>query len=173
MKRLFFALEIPKANKSTIATWRSNLITKFTNPVTAENLHLTLCFLGQINETVEQQIMLKMAEIRGQLIELVFTHLGVFHQAKVAYLSPDIVPDALDLLVRQQVQLARECGIATDHRTYFPHITIARKVSFLAKNPIMPTFSVTFKKIVLYHSVSTKNGIEYHKIKSWSLGTTR
>jgi 2'-5' RNA ligase len=46
--RLFVALELPEEVRSELVRWRRELVTPALAPVSAESLHVTLCFLGSL-----------------------------------------------------------------------------------------------------------------------------
>ncbi|WP_303393948.1 2'-5' RNA ligase family protein, partial [Klebsiella pneumoniae] len=49
-KRLFFALELPSAVQKQIVQWRATHFPEDAGrPVAADNLHLTLAFLGEVS----------------------------------------------------------------------------------------------------------------------------
>ena len=55
-KRLFFALELPTTVREEIIQWRAaHFPPEAGRPVAAENLHLTLAFLGDVSADKQQE----------------------------------------------------------------------------------------------------------------------
>jgi len=169
MKRLFIALEVPDFEKCAITLWREQALPEISSPVITDNLHLTLCFLGNLDPFQEQEIIAQLNHIRQRKIYLSFTEIGYFKKPKVLYLKPDKIPIALQDLASQICETALQMGVRLDINTYKPHITVARKVPLSPNVVNSPNIRVQFTDMALYHSQSTTNGVRYKKLRSWPL----
>ena len=169
MQRLFFALELPASQKTAITNWHNKQLPELNKAVVSDNLHLTLCFLGNVNDDIAQHLTSTVIDLPFQTFEVTFSTLGLFKKPKVLYLNPDIIPPSLINLSLQINQLANQHGIVTEHQKYHPHITIAKKVNQLPQLTSTTSFKIRFKNVVLYHSKSTTYGVKYIKLASWPL----
>jgi 2'-5' RNA ligase len=169
MKRLFLALEVPDFEKCAITLWREQALPELSAPVITDNLHLTLCFLGNTELEIEQELIAKLNHIKGQKIHLSFTEIGYFKKPKVLYLKPQKTPHTLLNLVQNLNQMVSSTETNLNHLEYTPHITVARKVSQYPNIVDSPSIRIQFTDIVLYHSQSTNNGVRYKKLRSWQL----
>jgi len=69
-KRLFFALELPSAVQKQIVQWRATHFPEDAGrPVAADNLHLTLAFLGEVSAEKQRAL----AALAGRLRQPGFT----------------------------------------------------------------------------------------------------
>lgn len=125
MLRVFFGLEIPAPQRSSLAVEQFLLpLPKKTDP---QDFHLTLCFLGQIPDH-EVQAAHEVAErTRGQAFPLTIAGLGLFGEAKPRVAWAGILPS--EPLARLQAKLdsgLRRSGLTPDARKFYPHITLGR-----------------------------------------------
>ena len=129
--RLFVALEIPSAVRENLAALLKTLraVSPRTRWVRAENLHVTLKFIGEMPET-------KLAAIRGALagvryaqpVSLDFRGLGFFPNEKLPRVfwagieaSPNLKTLAADI-----DKATEKVGIPPEKRPFSPHLTLAR-----------------------------------------------
>jgi len=169
MKRLFIALEVPDFEKCAITLWREQALPEISSPVITDNLHLTLCFLGNLDPVKEQEIIAQLNHVHQKKFYLSFTEIGYFKKPKVLYLKPYKVPNVLQELATQICKTALQMGIKLDINTFKPHITVARKVPLSPTIVKIPNIRVQFTDMALYHSQSTTNGVRYKKLRSWPL----
>ena len=169
MNKLFFALELPPQDKATIVRWRDLAFGVFAKPVPAANLHLTLCFLGDISLQQEQQLITLADLLQAEVINMEFSLLGVFSRSRVLYIAPsdDVLP-AIQLASKLK-KLASKLAIDVDTRKLKPHITLFRKVNRLPELQQLPVFQIQFCNLVLYRSTPGPKGVTYHEVSSWSM----
>lgn len=132
--RLFVSLNLPPEIQRQISLWQKHL-QKYFPPsavrwVKPENIHLTLCFLGEVSETAEQEIISHLARVKtGKEITLTVTGLDFFPDLKrprVFYLQ---VKDQENQLPTLSEKVRQECQKATalsDDKPFHPHLTLAR-----------------------------------------------
>jgi len=169
MKRLFLALEVPDFEKCAITLWREQALPDLSAPVITDNLHLTLCFLGNTELEIEQELIAKLNHLKSKKVHLSFTEIGYFKKPKVLYLKPQKTPHTLLNLVHNINEMVNNSEVVLTELEYKPHISVARKVSQYPSIVDSPNIRIQFTDIVLYHSQSTNNGVRYKKLRSWSL----
>jgi RNA 2',3'-cyclic 3'-phosphodiesterase len=177
--RTFIAIEIPSEIKSALAALQSQLRragadVSWTKP---ENLHLTLNFLGEVDERriveVEKACVLSAAEFQPFTLSLKDT--GAFpneRQPRVLWagLSGD-VGIVVEMRSRLDERLAL-IGFKRDEKKFHPHLTIGRLKSnkkvrellALAYMYQLPALSFAVTEIVLMKSELHPAGAEYSPI---------
>jgi RNA 2',3'-cyclic 3'-phosphodiesterase len=169
MKRLFFALWPSDATRQKIIEFDELLIDPRLKKVSTKNLHVTLVFLGLINEKQEQQIIEAANNISASSINMQFDQLTFWQQKRgILSLTSASQPEYLLTLVKQLQNRVIEKGIEIEQRPYTAHITLARN---LKQQPEINVEAISWHsdKFVLVHSVSTKHGVDYQIIDSWPL----
>lgn len=129
--RLFVALEIPSAVRENLAALVASMraITKEPRWVRAENLHVTLKFLGEVAEAKVDAIRIALGEIRSdQAVALEFRGLGFFPNEKhprVFWAGMEASSNTKTLA--GDIEGAMEkLGIPREKREFSPHLTLAR-----------------------------------------------
>lgn len=124
--RLFIAIEIPDDLKKTIADLRADI--PGARWVPEEQIHLTLAFLGEVEETVVEQLNSALAGIHATEFELCFSSTGCFpkyQRPRVLWLGVKPHPH-LDELAAKVRAAVLSCGIPQEERPFSAHITLAR-----------------------------------------------
>ena len=129
--RLFVALEIPSAVRQNFATLLDSLraVTKEPRWVRAENLHVTLKFLGEVAETKVGEVRSALGEIRSEkAVALEFRGLGFFPNEKhprVFWAGMEASPN-LKTLAGDIEGAMEKLGVPREKRDFSPHLTLAR-----------------------------------------------
>ena len=133
--RLFFALwpddvvrdQLHRAS-STIAVERP------ARRVPHGNLHLTLHFIGNVffeqMDCLRQQARL----VQAEPFEIRIDGQGIFSKPCVGWLGCRDIPAGLGDLHEKLGQRLRRCDYQPEARQYKPHVTVARKISAIARN---------------------------------------
>lgn len=125
-QRLFVAIDLPTAVKTPLTRLKLNL--DGVRPVPAEQLHLTLRFIGDVDTPTLELVKNALAEIHAEPFKLAVNSIGHFPPSRfprVLWVGVEPVPELLQL--QHKVELAvRSAGIAAEERPFSPHITIAR-----------------------------------------------
>ena len=130
MARLFFAIwpDAP-ARERLAALGREVAQVARGKPVPSANLHLTLAFLGEIEDARAEQLDEMAAEIEAPAFRLRFDRVGSFAKARVAWAGCSRAPaELVDLQSRLAKSLAGR-GFALEERPFAPHLTLARKAA--------------------------------------------
>ena len=169
MKRLFFALWPDDSVRARLAEQARLLPINTGRRVPPENFHVTLVFLGNVEEQAIPVLTGAAEGTRIPRFRLQINHCGWWKRAKVAWLAPAYTPEPLPELVRQLNHQARLAGLPVDERDYNPHLTIARKLT----RPLKPcTFEPVYwdvREFCLVESVTHEKGARYRVLQSWAL----
>jgi len=127
MPRLFVALDLPKELKNKI----SNLCA-FGLPgvawVDTEQLHLSLRFIGEVNEHVFDQVRTRLLKVQQVSFSLTLRGVGTFPQGKTARVVWVGVEknEPLALLKNKVEYQLNSINIEGEMRKFHPHVTLGR-----------------------------------------------
>lgn len=174
-QRLFYALW-PEANFQQ-ALWRygQRMHTAIGGrAVPAENIHLTLAFLGSIAVERIDELRAIGASVRADRFQLNLTKTGCWKRSAVGWVAPDHVPAPLETLVSELRYRLAGAGFPVDDKPFSPHVTLLRKAKCNAKaeSPATP-FVWSVDRFVLVRSETLKTGPVYSRIKEWFMHQNR
>ncbi len=136
--RAFVAIVPPESIKTELETAVRQLRQRDTDEavrwVAEDALHITLAFLGQIEESEARQLIDSLrAEVAGvESFELSVGSLGTFGDrrrrggAQVVWAGLDGNVEALSGLHRQVIEAVKRVGLRVESRAFQPHITLGR-----------------------------------------------
>ena len=133
--RVFCAVELPQEVRARAAEHASRLRERFTEVRAswphADNLHLTLKFLGGIAQTRVEALSNAASRAAGSIqpFGLTLEGAGAFPPRGVARVLWLGINDSSGALARLQNNLEGECaaaGFAREERPFHPHLTLAR-----------------------------------------------
>lgn len=184
--RLFWAVNLPIDIKKRLAGLQANLKGTPANVkwVEQQNLHLTVKFLGNIDNCLVSEITRVVSEaVAGTgTIELALRGLGFFpnpRRPRVVWVGLQGEVDKLRLLHRRVGECLVKLGWALDNQNFTPHLTLGRlrtsqgseelvnKVNELGANWDMS--DITVSTIDLMKSMLTPKGPVYQVINSVKL----
>ncbi len=177
--REFIAIELPGFLKQSLISVKDQLDTgdakvKWVRP---ENMHLTIKFLGEIDEEQEKEIAesIENAVSRIQPFNLGIENIGAFPRIS----NPRVIwaginkNDILDGIFEKIEKAAVNVGIPPEKRSFSPHLTLGR-VKFMKKGSSLPqkfkdvefeSVEIPVSKIVLFRSKLTPEGPIYTKVQ--------
>src|ERR1700750_697128 len=125
MPRLFTGLEIPAEIGQTLSGLRGGLPgARWINP---ENYHVTLRFIGDVDDDVAQEVAWMLGKVRRRDFELrlagVLSFGGRKPRAVVATVAQS--PTLMELQAEHE-RLMQRVGLDPEGRKYMPHVTLAR-----------------------------------------------
>lgn len=175
--RLFIAIELPENVKKALAKLRVDI--PGARWVPAEQIHLTLAFLGEVDEITLTCLTEALTRIRIPEFQLCFSGSGCFpnlHRPRVLWLGLKQEAHLLDLACRVR-EAVQSCGIPQEDRPFSPHITLARlKLSpsrefyeFIESTKTLKIPSLRVPEFTLFQSLITQQGAEHIPLRSFSL----
>ena len=168
MPRLFTALEIPAEVGRSLAMLRGGLPgARWIDP---ENYHLTLRFIGDINDGLAREIAFMLGNVNRLSFELRLDGLTSFGGRRPrAVVAVAARTQQLFELQAEHERLMQRVGLEPEGRKYTPHVTLARLrdassydvADYLAtRHPFRPApFRVS--RFVLYSSRASVGGGPY------------
>lgn len=170
--RCFFSLKFRPQQQALLHACQGHELGSDAKWHPAENLHLTLVFLGQQSLVAQQQLWQHSLALFRQFspFELCFDQLNQFSQARVLYLGVSQPPETLTLLQRQLQLLALPFLDAPVQEPFVPHVTLARKFHSDSKFPLpVSPLNLRCSELALYHSVSAAQGVSYVPVQTYTL----
>lgn len=135
-------------------------------PVHAQNIHVTLVFLGQVDAASELLIKHNVPAIAAKPFDLTFDQLSYWSRPKVLCLTCSHTPDEVQMLVAELSKEAASCGLQTETRPYQPHITLARHAQYLPDLNFEPVVWRA-ESFCLVESCSEPGGVNYQVRQQW------
>jgi 2'-5' RNA ligase len=178
--RSFIAIELP----APIQNQLDGIITQLKGPMTgvvrwvpAQNIHLTLKFLGDVSPAnIEILInMLRAESSRQKSFSISIGELGAFpspHRPRVLWAGVSATPQ-LDALARLVESETRKLGYPPEARPFSPHLTLGRVsknasahqvrqvAKVLAGVKVAHLGNADIHEVVLFKSILTPKGAEY------------
>ena len=176
MVRTFIAIDLDAGIKEYLAVLQNKL--KFgagTKASPAKGFHLTLKFLGEINEIMLKKVDSALAEIKFRSFEIMLKNIGVFPSSgkpRVVWVGINHEKELLKLQNRVELAMA-ELGFAKE-KAFKPHITLARikytnDITLRERLLSIKTeqMSQNVNSFVLFRSTLTRHGAVYTKINEY------
>jgi 2'-5' RNA ligase len=168
MPRIFTGLEIPENVAQSLSFLRGGLPgARWIDP---ENYHLTLRFIGDVDDTTEHEIAALLARVQRKPFELRFDALSSFGgrrpRAVIATLAQTA---ALMELQAEHERLMQRIGLEPEGRKYTPHVTLARLrnsssrqvADYFATRAFVQPLPFTVSRFVLFSSRASVGGGPY------------
>jgi 2'-5' RNA ligase len=141
-----------------------------------ESRHLTLQFLGNVEERQLACLLVRLAEVHSPPVRVHVEDVGFFHHANILLARVSPTPELLTL-EKRVTAATRLCGFEPENRPYTPHITLARgkgrhggrtlapvqdalrRAESSGENEIACSF--TAEELLLYESILSPQGSRY------------
>ena len=168
MIRLFAALEIPETIRMQLSLLQGGIPGARWTPI--ENMHLTLRFIGEVDEAVARDIDDMLADIRAPSFTLSLKGVGEFGRKEGRALWAGVSEgQPLQHLAAKIESALQRMGLPAEMRKFSPHVTLARLrdvpiselQSFLGTHAMFksPAFEVT--QFALFSSQTSPKGSRY------------
>lgn len=148
--------------------------------VPPENYHLTLRFLGEVDEGTAQDVGEALDHVTGPAFPLALSGLGSFgkgHKQHALWAGVTDSDPLLHLQARIESALVRS-GQPAEQRKYSPHVTLAylqdtppaKLANYMGANGLFLAGPFTVDRYCLYESMPGKSGPTYHILQEYPLG---
>jgi len=164
MARLFFALWPDAETCRHFAAIAEQIPATYGRYVSADNLHITLVFLGNIDEKKTECVLASASRIICHPVNLCLDQLGWWKTAQVVWLAPASTPAELAALAGELAGIASRCGIQVDDRPYQAHMTLLRKVRKNPRLPVITPVRWSIRTFALIQSINTPDGVKYEPV---------
>jgi 2'-5' RNA ligase len=134
-----------------------------------ENLHITLAFLGSVDENMYQCVHFRASEIKADAFAMTLSKLGFFPRPKVIWLGPQSCPQALQCLVQALNSNLSLCGYVPESRPFHAHLTLFRKALSVESEVRIAPLRWYIDSFCLVESKTHSRGVEYCVLRHYSL----
>ena len=171
-KRLFFALRPNTQVRERMVALQKGLLsgTKI-RAVSAENLHMTLVFVGKVADQQIPDLSQCADKIQINPFEMLLDRCGHWRRPQICWLGcqPGIGP--LERLVDDLKARLNDClELKLDER-FVPHVTLARKIRLALPERQFEPIPWFVNDFHLMESVSGAKGVSYRSLAKWPLAS--
>jgi 2'-5' RNA ligase len=169
--RLFCALWPEAGTRQAIyKASRDALAAADGKPVPAENLHMTLVFIGAVAAEAVTLVKSIAASIQGEAIRLELDRYGYWKEPQVLWCGASRVSAAAATLAAKLRERLMDAGFRNlDPKPFVPHVTLARKVHRTGALGAFGPLTWEAKEFVLVNSVTGATGSAYTPLASYAL----
>ena len=127
--------------------------------------HITVAYIGQVDEKLVPELQDRAARIEVEPIRLGFDRLEFWPRPKLAVLTAPTVPTELQNLVSSLTEELKDLDIVPFERTYRPHITVSRGARPFTTERLAHRARTEWSGFELMESVSGPGGASYRPLK--------
>jgi len=168
--RLFFALWPPPAAASALHDWARRAARQSGGRVTrAETIHLTLAFLGEIEEARISSLKSLARASGGEAHALPIEQARYWKHNRIVWAGPNEIPVALMNLTGYLVSQLERKGFSLESRAFQAHVTLIRKAREPRELPPLPQIDWPVVDFVLVRSALSRDGSSYETIERFAL----
>ena len=168
MPRIFTGLELPADIAQSLSLLRGGLPgARWIDP---ENYHLTLRFIGDVDDPVAEEVGSLLGRVRRPPLELRFDSLSSFggHRPRAVVATLAQTPALMELQAEHE-RLMQRVGLEPEGRKYTPHVTLARLrdsssrqvADYLAMRALIASLPFKVDRFVLFSSRASVGGGPY------------
>lgn len=177
MPRLFVAIDIPERIKEDISS--TYMAIPGAKWIEDANLHLTLRFIGDVDNIATQKIDFALKSVSAKPFSLILKGVGFFpprNEPRILWVGIEQNNELIGLQNKIERAIS-STGIEPDSRKFHPHITVARlngaptdRVAlFMAGHSLFQTEPFEVSKFSLYSSFLKKEGAIHELLSSYQL----
>ena len=168
-RKIFFALLPSENNQKQI----NNLQRKFHSDagkwIVSQNIHMTLCFIGFVDEKALECIVAVAKDVRSKNINLTLDVICQFNKAKILWLGTDEKHIHLRALHKQLVEKLVSCDVNINQQAFRPHVTLARKIQKEIRAPEFEAIEWFSDSFYLMESIQIPEGVIYKILNKYQL----
>ncbi|MCW8916393.1 MAG: RNA 2',3'-cyclic phosphodiesterase [Magnetovibrio sp.] len=176
MIRLFVGLALPEAHRQQLEVLQNGI--SGARWVAPRNLHVTLRFVGEVDEDVAEDIAAALDLVHADPFDVTLKELGTFGRPPHAlWVGVEDTPHGALAHLHAAIDavLVRSIGLKPEGRKYIPHVTMARMgwdtttQSHLSKyvetHPIISLKKFKVNNLILFESALSHHGAEYNALE--------
>jgi 2'-5' RNA ligase len=176
MIRLFVALSLPETVKRQLAMLQGGV--PGARWSTDEQLHLTLRFIGEVDEGQARDIDETLSTIEHSVFPLELAGVGEFGGKNPHMLWAGTRPNEKLMNLQRKIETAlQRLGLAPESRKYTPHVTVARLRGtpmaklreFLSAHALFSSLEFRIENFALYSSQLSSHGSIYRVEREYPL----
>jgi 2'-5' RNA ligase len=166
--RLFFALWPDDGVRAQLARWSRELHELCGGRTTLpENLHVTLAFLGGVEDARVAEVERAASEVAPKAASLVLDQPGYWKHNRIAWAGASVVPPELEALVCGLREVLAKSQIRFDAKPFVSHVTLLRDAREPKGMPGLEPIPWKVDGFALVRSVTLPRGSRYEVLRSW------
>lgn len=179
MLRLFIGLDLPSSVKQELAAMASGVAEA--RWIAPENLHLTLRFIGDMEEGEAEELDILLQSVKAPSFSLALSGVGCFEsRGRVRQIWAGVAKEpALESLHKKIEQALIGSGLKPEGRKFTPHVTLARlkgapamsAKSYLEYHAAFQTEVFEVNYFTLYQSHLSHKGATYQVLADYPLNS--
>jgi 2'-5' RNA ligase len=168
--RLFFALWPPQKAARALHEWAGQAFLQTGGRVTrAETIHLTLAFLGEVDEKRLGTVKGAGRATGGRAHSLPIEQARYWKHNRIVWVGPNETPAPLARLAAELNGLLMKEGFALEARAFAAHVTLIRKARAPRALPELPALEWPLEEFVLVRSQLSNEGSSYEVLERFAL----
>jgi 2'-5' RNA ligase len=168
--RLFFALWPSRATARALNGWARAVARRAGGrPVSPQNVHLTLVFLGDADP---QRAIAAAGRVRGEAFDLPLETAEYWRHNRVVWAGPEQAPEPLAQLVEALKQELYRAEFILERRPFAAHVTLLRKAPDPEVLPDPPHAAWPVTEFVLARSTRSAAGSTYETVARFPFAQT-
>lgn len=172
--RVFYAIVPPLALAEALGELARNVGERVHGRIVpAENLHLTLAFVGAWPRSDLASVIAAGAVAHAPPFRLTLDTLGSFRRAGIAWVGPSHPPPQLVTLATSLGDALQANEVTYDARVFRPHVTLARRLRAPGPNGTIEPLTWDVDAFSLMESCATGQGVRYVALATWPLPGTQ
>ena len=132
-----------------------------------DNLHITLCFIGEVDRRQLHLFAEAAEDVRAEATTLVLDRLGYFARSRILWLGCTRTPAPLQDMVASLNNALSKRGYRPERRPFQAHVTLLRNAKPLRQLPRFPPVDWRINGFVLVESLLRPTGARYRIIKEY------
>lgn len=171
LARVFYALVPPPPLRATLGELaRDAARHAHGRPVPADNIHLTLAFVGEIAVARMPALFAVGAALRAHGVSVELDAQGGFRRAGVAWIAPSALPQALMDLASTLHSALDAAGFLQEERPFQPHLTLARRCRGPYRHGPVGPYAWDVEHVALMQSELRIERARYRLLARWPPG---
>lgn len=134
-----------------------------------ETLHLTLAFLGEVDESLLAVLAAPPAGVAAPAFPLRLDRCGAWPRSGIGWLAPSATPPALALLHERLCLWVESLGVHLEKRAFRPHVTLVRRAGGEISEAAVEPIAWTVRHWVLVRSRLGPEGAGYEVLGRFCL----
>lgn len=168
--RTFFALDLDEESRRAVVEWRRRSLPAIGREVAPRNLHVTLCFLGELSRPQVERLGSLADRAQCEAFGLRMDRLEYLPKNGTLWMGAEHAPPELLRLVKRLRADANRVGVKREKRPFRPHLTLLRRCETRPPLPVdAPVFELACGSFTLFKSVFGRKGVRYEALGEWPL----
>jgi RNA 2',3'-cyclic 3'-phosphodiesterase len=166
--RLFFALWPDEATRRALASCASAVVAQTGGrEVAADNLHLTLAFIGERPVAWVSTLCEAADGVRVSPIQLRLDEIGCWRKSGIAWLASSTANAEVVAMQARLLATLAGIGIVFPESRFTPHVTLARKIVKRVALKLEKPVAWDSAAFVLVASELGPGGVRYRVVEKW------